>query len=148
MRRIAAISVVVSALAGGPATAQGVEQAAARIAALLIEECIAMAEPLDAAAERCTEAIKSGRLSEAQIGEVLRARGVIAYRQQRYDAAMQDLNLSIQYAPEAGRTYYFKGLVYEATGEDRRADGQYRNARLYAPEDPDIVAKIRERNLN
>ena len=139
---------MVSALAGGPATAQGVEQAAARIAALLIDQCVAMAEPLDTAAERCTEAIQSGRLDEAQIGEALRARGVIAYRQQRYDAAMQDLNLSIQYAPEQGRTYYFKGLVFEATGEDRRADGQYRNARLYAPEDPDILAKIQERNLN
>lgn len=139
---------IAALLAAGPAAAQGVDAAQNQIARVLFEDCAKMEEPLDDAARQCSEAIQTGKLSEAAVGEAFRFRGIIALRQGRYDDAMQDFNLSIQVAPEAGRTYYFKGLTFEAMGEDRRADGQYRNANLYAPEDPDVIAKMQERNLN
>lgn len=109
--------------------------------------CARLAEPLMGTAEICTSAIRSGDLTEAQVGEAFLYRGIIAYMLEQYGDALSDLNLSIQYAPEAGRAYYFKGLVYEAEGEDGRADGQFRNAYAYAPGDPDILAKMLQRNL-
>ena len=144
---------VVTVIAAGHAVAQqvpnaGAPPAMAHITAVLFADCAAMEEPLERAAQKCTEAIQTGGLDEAQVGEALRYRGIIAFRQEMYDEAMRDLNMSIQYAPEAGRTFYFKGLTYEAMGEDRRADGQYRNAFLYAPEDADVIAKMQARNLN
>ena len=148
-RRVAQMLGVVMALAVGHAVAQQMPNAdaplrlpMAHITAVLFADCGAMEEPLERAGRKCTEAIQAGGLTEAQIGEALFYRGVIAFRQEMYDEAMRDLNMSIQYAPEVGRTYYLKGLAYEAMGEDRRANGQYRNAFLYAPEDADVIGPL------
>ena len=145
---LAQIFGIVTVLSAGQVSAQALDAGIAQVTKVLFARCAGMEEPLEVATQQCTDVIRSGHLSEAQVGEAIRYRGMIALRQERYAAAMQDMNLSIQFAPEAGRTYYIKGLIFEATGDDRRADGQYRNAFLYAPEDPDVIAKVQERNLN
>ncbi|MDA1132657.1 MAG: hypothetical protein O2905_05480 [Proteobacteria bacterium] len=110
-------------------------------------QCARLAEPLLETAAVCGNAIKSGDLTEAQVGEALLYRGIIAYMLQQYPEAHSDLMLSVQYAPELARAYFYRGLVYEAEGEDRRADSQYRNAFAFAPEDPEVLAKMRARDL-
>ena len=130
---------IAAAVSSQPAVADGVGD---------LIRCARMAEPLIETAGICGSAISSGDLTEAQVGEALLYRGIIAYMLEQYPDALSDLNLSIQYAPEVGRAYFFKGLVYEAEGEDRRADGQYRNAYAYAPEDADVLVKMRKRNLH
>lgn len=110
-------------------------------------QCARLAEPLLETAALCGAAIRSGDLTEAQIGEAFLYRGIIAYMLELYPDAHADLTLSVQYAPELARAYFFRGLVYEAEGESRRADSQYRNAFAFAPEDPEIRAKMQQRDL-
>ena len=50
-------------------------------------------------------------------------------------------------ASSPGHVIELEQLVFEAQGEVARADGQYRNAFLLAPADPEILAKMRERSL-
>ena len=128
--------------------AQGMRAAQEAINTAVLARCAALEDPLERAIQHCTTAIREGDLNETEIGQALFFRGVANYRLERYDDAMRDFNLSIEYEPEVAIRYFYKGLVFEAQGEDRRADGQYRNAFLYGPDDPEIQAKMAERGLN
>ena len=97
--------------------------------------------------EVCTAALNSGDLTERYIADTLMTRGFLYYRLGELDMALRDLNLSIDYNPEVAQAYYYKGLTFEALGDDQRADGQYRNAFFYDPNDPEIAAKMAARAL-
>ena len=124
------------------------EAALGQIVNTQLAECRSMEPPLEVKADFCSEAIKSKTLNRDQIAEVLRFRGIIYLKLTQYQKAIEDFNLSIQLSSEVGLTYYYKGLTFEAMGEDKKANGQYKNARLYSPGDPVIIQKIIDRNLN
>ena len=109
--------------------------------------CAELKEPLMDTAVLCTQALNSGQLNERQVAQALMFRGVIAYRLGAHEDAIDDFSLSVQYDPELADAYYFKGLAFEALGEQTRADGQYKNAYFYDPNDTEIAAKMRERAL-
>lgn len=142
---LVAAGIVAALVLAESAAAQGMVAAQENITRAVLARCAAVAEPFERAMNHCTTAIREGDLNETEIGLALFYRGIAAYRMKSYNVAMRDFNLSIEYGPEVGIRYYYKGLVFEAQGEDRRADGQYRNARFYAPDDPDILAKMAER---
>lgn len=119
-----------------------------KIVTTTVDRCLSLEPPLEEASERCTQALATRSLSREQIADVFMHRGILAYMLGNLNDAMNDLNQSIQANPEVGKAYYHKGLVFEAMGEDKRADGQYKNARLYSPDDPEVVAKLKERNIN
>jgi tetratricopeptide (TPR) repeat protein len=110
-------------------------------------QCAELKEPLISSAILCSQALRSGTLTEPQAALALLYRGYIALQLEEYQNAIQDLSMSIQFNPDIADAYYYKGLAFEAQGEVGRADGQYRNAFLLAPEDPEILAKMRERSL-
>ncbi len=122
----------------GPAWADGVAD---------MLRCKRMQEPLTEALEFCSAALNSGDLKEGDIGETLLYRGVVRYQLGDLPGALNDLNLSIDYHPEKALAYFFKGLTFEARGEDKRADSQYKNAYFYDPQDAEIAAKMAERAL-
>ena len=110
-------------------------------------QCAELKEPLINSAILCSQALRSGTLTEPQAALALLYRGYIALQLEEYRNAIQDLSMSIQFNPDIADAYYYKGLAFEAQGEVARADGQYRNAFLLSPEDPEILAKMRERSL-
>lgn len=110
-------------------------------------KCKRMPEPLSETLEVCSAALNSGDLKESDIGDTLFYRGVVHYRLGDLIGALNDLNLSIDYNPEVALAYYYKGLTFEAQGEEKRADSQYKNAYFYDPENAEIGAKMAERAL-
>lgn len=139
MVRVVLLLMAAAASSAPPAAADGVGE---------LYACARLDEPLLTTAEVCTSAIRSGDLTELQVGEALLYRGIVAYMLGEYEGALSDLSLSIQYAPEAAVAYYYKGLAYEALGQEDRADGQYRSAFAYGPSHPKILAKMRERGIS
>ena len=134
----AVLGLVVAAAVAAPAWADGIGD---------MLKCKRMLEPFTESVEICTAALNSGDLTERHIADTLMTRGFLYYRLGELDVALRDLNLSIDYNPEVAQAYYYKGLIFEALGEDQRADGQFRNAYLYAPDDPEIAAKMAVRAL-
>ena len=125
-------------VASGAALADGIAD---------MHTCKRMMEPLVEVVPVCTQALNSNDLTEAQIADTLLYRGLILLTLGEFEGALIDLTLSIDYNPEIARTYYYKGLTFEAMGEDKRAEGQFKNAYFYDPDDIDIVAKMTERGL-
>lgn len=109
--------------------------------------CKGMQEPLADLVPVCTQALNSKDLREMDVADTLLHRGWILLKLGEVDGALVDLSLSIDYNPEVGKAYFLKGLVYEAIGEDKRADGQFKNAYFYDPEDTEIATKMAERGL-
>ena len=109
--------------------------------------CKRMQEPLADLVPVCTQALNSKDLREMDVADTLLHRGWILLKLGEVDGALVDLSLSIDYNPEVGKAYFLKGLAYEAIGEDKRADGQFKNAYFYDPEDTEIATKMAERGL-
>ncbi|MBT4711387.1 MAG: hypothetical protein HOB82_07665 [Alphaproteobacteria bacterium] len=137
MRRIALV-VLVGLAVSGTALADGIAD---------MRACKRMAEPLDELVPVCTQALNSNDLNEVEIGETFLHRGWILLKLGEVDGAMVDLGLAIDYNPEVGWAYFLKGLAYETLGEEKRADGQFKNAFFYDPENVEIAAKMADRGL-
>ena len=138
LKRLSLVILVAVGVASSAALADG-------IADMLT--CKRMMQPLAEVVPVCTQALNSNDLTEPEIADTLLHRGMILLTLGELDGALIDLTLSIDYNPDIARAYYYKGLTYEAMGEDRRAEGQFKNAYFYDPEDIDIVAKMTERGL-
>ena len=134
------------AIAPGDRTPETV--AREHIANTLLLQCTEMGEPLELTIGQCTKAARATDLTNFERAVALRHRGIMNHRLGEFDLAIRDYTLSIDLTPEEGRSYYLKGLVYEEMGEEKRANSQYRNANLYSPDDPDVMAKMAERGLN
>ena len=113
---IAAGVVAVAVVLPGAAQAQGMRAAQEAINTAVLARCSALEDPLDRAIQHCTTAIRDGDLNETEIGQALFFRGVAAYRLERYDDAMRDFNLSIEYGPEVAIRYFYKGLGVRGAG--------------------------------
>ena len=66
------------------------------------------------------------------------ALGVAYLQQGRRDLAMQKLQLALQQNPDNANAYSALGLLYSNTGDNKRADKNYRKALDKAPTDPQI----------
>ena len=138
MKRFSFGILVAVGMAGGAAVADGIAD---------MHTCKRMMEPLADVVPVCTQALNSNDLTESQIADTLLYRGLILLTLGELEGALIDLTLSVDYNPENSRTYYYKGLTFEAMGEDKRAEGQFKNAYFYDPDDIDIVAKMTEHGL-
>ena len=137
MRRIALV-VLVGLAVSGTASADGIAD---------MRTCKRMAEPLVELVPVCTQALNSNDLNEVDIADTLMHRGWILLKLGEVDGAMVDLGLAIDYNPDVGWAYFLKGLGYEKMGEEKRADGQFKNAFFYDPENAEIAAKMAGRGL-
>ena len=76
---------------------------------------LALSGQMDEAIELLTETI---RLSP-QLWQAFQYRGELYLRQQRFDAALQDLNEAIQLAPEEPHLYILREQAHGLLGQDR-----------------------------
>jgi len=80
---------------------------------------------LDAGRKACDEAIWAGVTAPA----VIEARGIIALKQKRYDAALTDFTRLSTEQPQAARSWYGKALAENALGAHQTAEGDFARAR-------------------
>lgn len=137
VRRLALI-VLVGTWVSGAAWADGISD---------MRTCKRMLEPLADLVPVCTQALNSNDLNELDIADTLMHRGWILLQLGEIDGALVDLGLSIDYNPDVGKAYFLKGLAYETLGEEKRANGQFKNAFFYDPDNVEIAAKMEERGL-
>jgi tetratricopeptide (TPR) repeat protein len=82
----------------------------------------------DKAIQYCTEAIKSGRLTDYELVHSLNNRGWAYYRKGDYDRAVQDYNQAIHLKPDYAYVLNNRGLVYYRQGDYDRAIQDYDQA--------------------
>lgn len=88
-----------------------------------------LAEDLDGARTDCDFAV--GKASGE--GNPFNNRGLVNYRSQRYQAAIDDYTASIALAPDMASSYYVRGLAHRALGQRDAADDDMRKALAIEP---------------
>src|SRR6185437_14628417 len=81
-------------------------------------------------------------LESSQIPQFMGTSGWISYRREDYRAALPLLESAAKSLPNIALVQYHLGMVYLSTGQDDKAQDQFKKAQTLAPSDTELKAKI------